>query len=325
MDLLITHQSALEYWRLCGNAAAGQNRRQRKSTLPAGPPNADIVRRLGDLGLSYPIHALVGRPEARRSSRKVKSRVLSGHLPEGCIVDAGDGLYVASPELCFFQMADELPFVKLLELGCELCGSYTTPVRGNEIDVSEERLYNLRPLTSKSRLEATLARMSGLANQRRLLKALRYIADGSASPMETKLFLILTLPYKYGGFNFATPQLNAKVTPGLSDRRLSSKKFFRCDLYWKEHSLAIEYDSNLKHLAPAELAADAMKRNSLKVMGVEVITVTSKQVQNARELEKTARQLAASIGIRLRISESERPRFAGTHRKLRNLLELKII
>jgi len=322
MELLITHQSAIEYWRLCRNTGAGDDRRRRRSTLPVGRPDAGIARQLGDHGLTYPIQALVGRPEARRSTRLVRTRVLGGRLPEGCIVDAGSGLYVASPELCFFQMAGELPFARLLELGCELCGSYALPVGDNGDAMGDAHLYNRRPLTSVSKLKAALARIGGRVNQRYLQKALRLIADDSASPMETRLFLLLTLPFRHGGFGFAMPRLNAKVTPGPSERQLSSKQFFRCDLFWKDHSLAMEYDSNLKHLSPAELAADAMKRNSLRVMGIEVMTVTSKQVLDARELEKTARQLAAHMGRRLRISEGDRPGFAEAHRNLRNLLRL---
>ena len=116
------------------------------------------------------------------------------------------------------------------------------------------------------------------------------------------------------------PELNAKVIPSKTARSISSKRFFRCDLYWKDYDLAVEYDSSLKHLSPKELAADAMKRNSLSAMGVEVITVTSKQIQNTVQFQRTAKQLALNMDRRLR--NNERPDFLKLHRELHNLLEL---
>ena len=180
--------------------------------------------------------------------------------------------------------------------------------------------YNRTPLTSKSKLDAFLARMSGWFNQRTLPRILRYVADNSASPMETKLFLILTLPYKLGGYCLEAPELNAKVLPGKTSRYISSKNFFRCDLYWKDYDLAVEYDSSMKHLSPQELAADAMRRNSLVSMGVEVITVTSKQIKSSIDFKRTARQIAVHMGKRIRSNEIAG--FVEAHKELRTLLRL---
>ena len=82
----------------------------------------------------------------------------------------------------------------------------------------------------------------------------------------------------------------------------------------------MEYDSNLKHLSPEELAADAMKRNSLNAMGIEVITITSKQVKSTVEFERVAKQLAVCMGKRLRHDKS--PGFSKAHRALRASLML---
>jgi len=259
------------------------------------------------MGLSYPIQATVSDPGARRSSRRLECRVSRGPLPEGCIVDMGRGLYVSSPEHCFFQSAESLPPACLFELGLELCGRYALPVQGVDYGSPEEaerRLYNRAPLTSKARLGAFLARMGGLLNQERLTRRLHYVADNSWSPMETKLYLLLVLPYRLGGYGFEPPDLNAKVVPGKAARQSSSKGFFYCDLYWHGYSLAVEYNSNLKHLKPWEHADDAKKRNSLLAMGVEVITVTSEQIDSAAEIERVARQLASGMGRRLRNNES---------------------
>ena len=229
MELLITHTSALDYWRLCGAAPLNHDRRQRRRVAPSSPPDISLARQLNKLGLRYPIRAMVSKPQVRRTSRKLISSVSCGPLPEGCIVDVGGGLFVASPELCFFQMTRELSLAKLLELGLELCGSYALPVPGvnyGEAAIAERRLYGKDRLTDTSKLEAFLARTSGMYNQRYLPKILQRITDNSASPMETKLFVLLTLPYKLGGFGFEMPELNAKISPSKSAKKISTKKFF---------------------------------------------------------------------------------------------------
>ena len=245
-----------------------------------------------------------------------------GHpLPEGSLIDVGGGLFVCSPELCFFQMASQLRFAKLLELGFELCGTYILPVQGvhgEGADEAKMQLYNRTPLTSKERLSAFLAHAEGVFGQRRFSKVLQFIVDRSASPRETTLFLLLALPYKYGGYGFPKPELNAKVMPTKAAKEMSSKKFFRCDLFWPEHNVAVEYESDLIHLTPQKIASDSMKRNSLIAMGITVITVTNKQIVSTVEFERVAKQLAVSLGRRLRNGENRG--FINARRELRSVL-----
>ena len=243
-------------------------------------------------------------------------------LPEGSLIEVGDGLFVCSPELTFFQMASELSFAELLELGLELCGTYILPVKGvhsEDPEVAKKQLYNRTQLTNKERLAAYLARTEGLFGQRRFLRVLQYIVDNSASPRETQLFLLLTLPYKYGGYGFSQPELNAKITPTKAAKETSSKKFFRCDLFWPEFNVAVEYESDLIHLTPLQIAFDSMKRNSLNAMGITVISVTNKQIYSAVEFDRVAKQLAANLNRRLRSNESDG--FIKARRELRSMLQ----
>jgi len=218
-------------------------------------------------------------------------------------------------------MASELPFVKLLELGLEFCGTYALPVKGalsEGEDVPQKKLYNRIPLTNKERLATYLAHTEGVFGQRRFSRVLEYIEDSSASPRETLLFLLLTLPYRYGGYGFPKPDLNAKIMPAKTAKETSSKTFFRCDLFWSELDVAVEYESDLAHLTPQQIASDSKKRNSLAAMGIMVITVTNKQISSTVEFERVAKQLAVNLDRRLR--NNENPRFIKVRRELRSLL-----
>ena len=314
----------MEYWRIRGKTQVDSQNRQRRKTPPATPPDTTTLRHLNAQGLSYPIHVLVSAPAAQRKSKKVQTHTCTQSLPEGSIIDVGGGLFVSSPELCFFQMASELPLAKLLELGLELCGTYTLPVKGvhsEDAEQAKKQRYNRTPLTNKEKLTAYLARAEGLFGQRRFSRILKRIVDNSASPRETQLFLLLTLPYRFGGYAFSKPELNAKIMPIKAAKETSSKKFFRCDLFWPEFDVAVEYESDLIHLTPQKIASDSMKRNSLIAMGKTVITVTNRQILSTVEFERVARQLAVSLNKRLR--HDENPRFIKARRELRNVLGIQ--
>ncbi|MCL2806616.1 MAG: hypothetical protein FWD27_00400 [Coriobacteriia bacterium] len=230
---------------------------------------------------------------------------------------------VSSPELCFFQMSRVLSLPNLLELGLELCGSYAVSVPNINYGSPEtmlKRLFNRPCLSSVERLASFLSQTEGTFAQRRFSSVLRYLANNSASPMESKLFLLLTLPYKHGGYGLLKPKFNATVKPASTARRVSGKNTYRCDLYWPDYDLAVEYDSKQHHLAPREQTQDATKRNSLATLGVLLITVTSAHIYSPMETERVAMQLAQGMEKRL---QYRNPGFAKAHHELRTALDLE--
>ena len=314
MRLLLTHKSALEYWRLHGKAQDEFSRSRQKSAAPAYYPEFAAICQLATGGLSLPLDAVVSSRAARRASAALRSHVFEAPLPRGGVVDVGGGLCVSSPELCFFWMASELSLVKLIELGFELCGSYSLP--GPVPD--EEGAYKRPPLTSTKKLAAFVAQMEGAHGVRKATQALRYITDGSASPMETVLVMLLALPYKLGGYGLYMPELNARVTPAKTAKKIASKSHYYCDLFWPDVDVAAEYDSDQFHTGADRIASDSKRRNALATMGVLVVTVTNQQIRNTVELEKVAKQLAAGIGKQLR--HNEKPGFRDAQIALRSQL-----
>ncbi|MCL2826695.1 MAG: endonuclease domain-containing protein, partial [Eggerthellaceae bacterium] len=232
-----------------------------------------------------------------------------------------DGLSVASPELCFLQMAKEMPFVELIELGFELCGLYSLPKTEREDTkpgTVNKGFKELKPRTDVKRLSAFLGRISGMRGQRPASRAVEYILDGSASPMETKLTMLLSLPYRLGGYNLPMPELNDNIDPSKRARRSASQSSFACDLCWPEANLVAEYDSDMFHEGPRRISKDSKRRNTLIATGLQVITITKDEVYVINEFEKLAELLAVNLGVRLRYNEY--PKFSAKRLELRKAL-----
>ena len=197
------------------------------------------------------------------------------------------------------QMAGVLTLVQLIMLGYELCGTYSLP-NPNDMQVPVSGFYKRPALTSKKKLEAFLARLPNVIGHKKALRALHYILDGSASPMETNLTMLLSLPPKMGGYGFALPKLNVRIDLPKPARMEIGKAFLVCDLFWLEHNIAVEYDSNIHHTGPKRIAEDSKRRNYLTSIGIKTIVVTSEQIKDVTSLEAVSRLLAGNMGRRMR-------------------------
>ena len=367
MEIIISHISALEYWRhwrAHGDGKITDLARLRGKSPPASLPHSINIRGAVPKRLLNPVIILVGNKNIARKSNIVQSRVFTAPTPDGCFIGIDGGLAVSSPAFCFFQMADELPMVKLIELGLELCGTYSLPVKrehcsessfrneaggenpnGNRKEVAAETLYghvegiadktmnglgdenpyeNLYghpQLTSKKAIMALTARLKGANGQKKACRALRYIADGSASPMETILFMLLTLPHSLGGYGLPPPVFNRRIGPRNAARQGFGKAYYKCDLFWPDADFAVEYDSDLYHTGADRIADDSDKRLDLAKNRITVITVTNRQIRDVNAFEGIAKLIAGRLNKQLRYGN--RRKFLEARRELRSLLFMK--
>ena len=128
-------------------------------------------------------------------------------------------MLVSTPELALVQAAtQEKNLVALLELGWELCGSYRTA------RTSLQHAYQVDPLTTTKSLQDFASRNASLDGAGKVARILPYFADGSASPRETKLALILGLPMMHGGQGLGIPSMNHEVSANGAARAISHRK-----------------------------------------------------------------------------------------------------
>ena len=298
MDIFFSHKTALEDWQKYRQGAIAETRPVR-ARPPSTPPDTRGLRIDTSLGLTKPLHILVENANARKVSKGIVSHYWAGPFTRGCFFESADGYLVSSPELCFLQMAGQLSFTRLIKLAYEFCGTYVlNPESPKGFDVCE-------PLTTVAKLLSFLRKMKGVHGIKRALRVLKYTKDQAASPMETVVTLCLTLPYRLGGYGFAAPKLNARIEPNRLTRGTANKQCYYCDLYWHEARFAVEYDSNAHHTGADRIANDSVRRNTLALMGIKVVSVTSRQINSREETRKLALLLSKYLDKPLQYQEPE--------------------
>jgi very-short-patch-repair endonuclease len=288
---------------------------------PLAAPGPELLTASNLLGLTSPLDILVNNDRARKASEHFVSHTCKGPFGRGCFVSVSDDLVVCSPELTFLLMAKDLSLHALIELGYELCGTYDVARRSvvTEEGIAEGSpgIRSCDPLTTVAKLRLFVAQKAGLNGHQKAVRALRYIADNSASPMETVLNMMLTLPYALGGYGLRMPILNHRIDVSDRAKKAASKTFYVCDLYWPDANVAVEYDSDAFHTGAQRIANDSKRRNALIFMGVQVVVVTRQQIYNSVEFNKVVRLLAKNLSKQLRYKN---PGFANKHLELRKLL-----
>lgn len=299
MKTILTHTSALEFWRSELSDVGSARSVCRSTTVPEKAPHGSDIRthalvRCGTLSL--PVHVLA-RENRKASSALIVHRAQS--LPERSLRAVffpgfDEPVFVTCPELTFVHMASAIGFPLAVHLGYEFCGTFAP---------DKQHPYGIRnrpPLTNPRKLASYLDNAGYLHGAKAARRALPHVLGGSASPRESTLAELLTLPYLYGGSKLEHPAMNATIAIPQHSNWTTNRSSFRCDLLWRDRGVAVEYDSTLCHTGAKRIAEDASRRNALEALGLTVVTATWRQVANYQEYNRFARILAGHLGTRIR-------------------------
>lgn len=283
-----------------------------------------------------PVHLLVPSQQMRSAGRRARFHVWSPDVPVGAFWVLQDTVLLSGPEFTIIQLCgatarleglldahvsavqaqtrtlSELgvnerptvdhPLVREHErrivaaavLACEFAGTYRLGAPG------EKTLYHVPAIMTMEGL-AAMAESAGhntAASRARIVADVAF--DGSASPMETALALLLTLPVDYGGFGLVRPRLNASIDVSAHRGILADVDQVSPDYLWLDHGVALEYDSAEFHAAVGRDArSDAVRANILTSLGYRVFRATPRVVRSLADVELLARQLACALGTPL--------------------------
>ena len=306
--LYLGYETAFWIWRMAGPLAFSALTPTRARSLVGGAPSASKIKSFRskhpDL-TTESIDVLVKYGD-QRNVPGVRVHTLSNSLPDRTLYQLDDDTYVVSPELCLLQLATKYTEPEVVKLALEMCGTYAVDPYASidrgfyDTDDPDERqgMAKRPPLTSRSKLDSLASRMFAANSRARRTHFLRYVTDGSASPRETALCMLLCMAPRFGGYGFKLPELNQRIELEVSERLMVGVNHFDCDMYWPNERVAVEYDSKLHHSEAENQERDAIRRNMLEYKNIRVITATRKQLNSPGHFNAMAQQIASAIGKR---------------------------
>lgn len=318
-------QEAVNLFRILSidRARTGLGSRLAYAPMPTLPPRKSDLNRvlcqLRGFGLAQenikPLHVLIGSNKRCRQSSDCVPHVCTARLTHGDVYRIAEGLDCIAPAFAFVLAASCLTVPKLLELGYEFCGSYRKDPR------TGETVFNVPPLMSASNVRSFLHGHKGIVGRRKACQAAPYLADGSASPRETKAAIMLALPQMLGGYAMGTPSMNFEVNATALARTIADRKSFRCDLCWPKAKLDVEYQSREFHEGEESRIKDSRRTNALMSMGFTVVGITNKELEDPGSTEVIVDTIAKALRKR---RQTEPARYEFLKRELREELGLPV-
>lgn len=229
MTICLSHISALQALREarskgCRPKEAGK--RIPKSTsireVEALVAKAGFLRALPPEGK---VSILVSSQSSRSKSTKTITHVCANNAVATIALAKPRGIFIPNLGFLFVQLAQCAPFLTLIEIGYDLCGSYT-------ILPDESTFVQCEPATNHNHLAKEIRALRGMRGRKIATRALQFVADNSASPMETKLTMFLCFKRTMGGYGLPFPKLNFPIEPTSAARKAAHKQRYVLDLYW---------------------------------------------------------------------------------------------
>ena len=253
------------------------------------------------------LHVVIDSPAKRRADERVTTHLFSKGVPEGSLLELKKGVYVASVALCLIHASRGLSNLELIRLCYEVCSCYEIVwVCGGEHgggDISGDSVFpgdvrgrfesrECQPLTTVAQLSASLAHFDGIMGASRILKALRYVANGSASPRETDMAMLAWCPHYLGGYGFRVALMNHTI--------LIDGKQRRCDLLFKDERVGVEYDSDVWHAGSVKNSIDSARQKQIEQKGYRVISITNGELKDYTLADSAMTLLGKCLGVRVR-------------------------
>ena len=248
-----------------------------------------LLRRLG--AETRPLHLLVDDADKRTYSANAFAHVWTRGYPRESFLKHSNELFISSPELSYLQMAKDLDVIDVIRLGFELCGSY---LMGEDF---VNGFTEAKPLTKLADITSFLRKAGAQHGSKRALAALRWVKEGSRSPRETALSMMLGLPTRLGGWQLGKHVLNYELDVGV-DVEGRMRRYI--DLYWPDKGVGLEYDSDTFHVGKERIASDSIREKVIEQQGIRLLRITNSELVDPMKRKLAIEVLADNLGIRLK-------------------------
>lgn len=307
--VVLTHTSALEYWR-CIATDNTERAEFSGSSFTRAPHLHELVELRGSAPLqqlSAPLTLLTLHRDERRSTAVARYICQQGPFPQGSFVAIGydittdTAIAVCSPELLFIQAAKSCSAFDAIALGFELCGGF----RGSE------------PVTTPEKLSSFADKAQGMSGAKQARRYARLILPNATSPEVTRLAMLVHLPRSLGGLGVSAPQLDARIPAPDEAARIIGSRHFAPDLFWPKIEVAVEYDSREWHSAQTHAEHTRRKELAYALAGVDVISLDQKQVRDLNLMREIFEEIDHKLGNRkLPVNEKQKEHQEQAHELL---------
>lgn len=154
-----------------------------------------------------------------------------------------------------------LPYAKLALIALEMCGTYSINTNSNKF------VGDLKPITSPNKIikfidnyEKLNPRFKGI---RKLKDILKFIKGGSASPIESRLFIKLCGSRKEGFYDCRGLTMNEPIRLSYEAAKIAGQAIVIPDILSKKLKVAIEYNSSQFHESNEQGQKDRRRRDAL--------------------------------------------------------------
>lgn len=255
---------------------------------------------IDDLILQTKIDLLVNNKNKGYKNKNTNIHVFKSKFPSNSFLSFEKQINISSPELTFCMLSQNYGFAKLALFGLELCSTYVMPN-----DLTSDFSRDIQPITDAKKifcyakkLQKNYIKFPGIRNALELSK---FIVDNSASPMESRLFILLAFPYKWGGFNIKNLKLNQPLKLSKDAFRINGGHSLIPDLIIEQYKIAIEYDSNQFHENAQKNIRDKSRLNALNHDGWKTFTFVPGFWKDIEALRNLCFDISKAINQRPRI------------------------
>lgn len=158
-------------------------------------------------------------------------------------------------------MANVLEVQQLGLLILELCGTYSI----NELE--NTFCSNLEPITNITKIKSYIQSIRNLNEKfkgvKKINSIINYLANNSASPMESRLYLKLCGPRHKGLYQCTKLKMNRPVRISKKAQRIAGQEYIIPDISNVKNKVAIEYDSSQFHEDSIQGQRDKRRRDAL--------------------------------------------------------------
>ena len=253
---------------------------------------------------------------SRKAQRKtLRTWTLRRDMPAKALIGAGKNTCFASPELVVAQLASRLDAPRLAQIIMELAGHYSLPPAQSDSHLAQklQTAYELKPVTTIERIRKLAAQVRMLRGRDTLARALDIAMEHSASPAETILAIMMSMPMDSGGYEFETPLLNPSIDIPEEHRPHVSQQSYHPDIFFQGCYADLEYESSEFHLDPLlalqaggemsrwhalarqKAAADRKRMREIQTFGIAVIAVVWEDLLSVPGLDRVAWALACRV------------------------------